>query len=261
MGFYVIAADERLPDFALLASALTAAFSLDRPTAAVQARHCWGILGKDLEEAAAGALIEKCGTFGIKTLKLPAGVIPKLSAPQQIKKIVFDQDHLAWLGAAGEAGTVRAQDILALSAAPVKEETIRIVKTKEGPSGTEKAVRFAVMSVTGLPIGMGKTKEIIKEVKGNELSFCLDILLRPDNFRLRLTHADFDFSCLKEKKTYSSQTNFRLLALELAAFAPGALKNACLWAMRENKPLTALPYDTMEDFETETRRLSALGKR
>ena len=69
----------------------------------------------------------------------------------------------------------------------------------------------------------------------------------------------FDFSCLKDKKTYSSQMNFNLMCAELAALAPKALKNTGLWAIIEHKPLSALPYDSMEDFEKETRRLAALA--
>ena len=242
-----------------MASALAVSFGLDRPTAAVQARHCWGIFGKDLDEPAAAAMIAKCAVFGIAAVKLPFAQPPRLPAPVIIKKIIFENGNFAWQGSAGEAGTAAAAEIQALAAAPLKEETLVITKTTEGPSGAEKAIRFGIMSVTGLPIGLGKSREVKKEVKGTELTFYLDILLRAESRRLRLSPSDFDFSCLKDKKTYSSHTNFRLLALELAAFAPGALKNTCLWAMRENKPLAGLPYDSMEDFETETSRLAVLG--
>ncbi len=258
MGFCVIAAGERMPGFAAMAAALAAAFGLDHPAAAVQARHCWGVFARDLEAAAADAVVGHCAACGIKTIKLPAAALARLPAAHRIKKIGFEKEHLAWMDAAGNAGTVRAREIAALSAAPVKEETMHLVKTKEGPSGAEKAVRMGIMSVTGLPIGLGKTKETIKEVRGNELAFYLDIISGSDEPRLRLSPVDLDFSCLKEKKTYSSEMNFRLLALELAAFVPAALNSAALWAMRENTPLNALPYDTMEDFETETRRLAAL---
>jgi hypothetical protein len=115
------------------------------------------------------------------------------------------------------------------------------------------------MAVTGLPIGMGKSKEVSKEVRGTELSFYMD-LLTAGGARLRLTSNDLDFSGLKEKKTYSSQVNFRVLCGELAAFAPGAWKNAGLYAMLEGRPLAQLPYEALDDLEKETLRL-ALARR
>ena len=74
--------------------------------------------------------------------------------------------------------------------------------------------------------------------------------------RLRLNSGAFDFSGLKEKKTYSSQVNFRLLCAELTAFTPAAFRNACILAMKENRPLTLLPYDSLADLETEELRLT-----
>jgi hypothetical protein len=76
---------------------------------------------------------------------------------------------------------------------------------------------------------------------------------------MRLNSSDFDFSCLKEKKTYSSQSNFRLMCAELAAFAPCALKNAGLLALLAGTTLAILPYETTADLEKETSRLSALA--
>ena len=258
MRFCVITTGERLPDFALLSAALGSAFSLDRDTAAIRARHCWGILATDLEESPADTLVEKCAALNLEALKLPADDLSARPATP-VNKIVFETGRFSWSGGAARAGASSAGDILALSAAPVKEETTRVVKTTEGPSGQEKAIRFGIMAVTGLPIGTGKTREVNKEVKSSELSFYLDIVLKADKLRLRLNPSNFDFSCLKDKKTYSSQVNFRLLCAELSAFAPGALKNTGLRTMLENRPLSALTYDTIEDLDKETRRLTALA--
>jgi hypothetical protein len=112
------------------------------------------------------------------------------------------------------------------------------------------------MAVTGLPIGLGKTKEVTKEVAGSELSFYMDLVLRGSSARLRLASGNFDFSGLKEKKTYSSQVNFRVLCAELAAFAPGAWKNSGLLEMLAGRPLSTLPYDSLDDLEKETLRLT-----
>jgi len=254
MLFMVITAEEKAPGFSVLAQVLGSAFKLDRDTAAAAARHCWGLLGRELEETDADNLAGLCADFGIRTRKLPCPQ-PSLPAEENIKNAVLDGGAALFTGAGGLSVAAAPGDITVLAAAPVKEETLRTVRTTEGPSGREKAVRLGVMAVTGLPIGLGKSREVKKEVKSSELSFYLDLVLAGGQRRLRLNSGSFDFSCLKEKKTYASQLNFRLLCAELAAFAPGAFKNAGLRAILEAKPLTPLPYDSLADLEKETLRL------
>lgn len=250
----VITAGEKAPEFAALARVFGAAFKLDPASAAFAARHSWGVLGENLDEAAAGELSECCAGFGIAARTLPYPP-PPLPEAEIIKKAVFENGSVSFTGGARLALTAAPGDIAVLAAAPIKEETLQIVKTKEGPSDKEKAVRFGIMAVTGIPIGLGKSKEVKKEIKSSELSFYLDILLAAGPRRLRLTSENFDFSCLKEKKTYASQLNFRLFCAQLAAFAPDALKNSGLRAILEGRPLTLLNYDSLADLEKETLRL------
>lgn len=254
MSIFCITAGEKLPEQAILTQVLAKTFGLDRDTAAARARHCWGVLGREAAEPEAGELGRLCEEFGVATLKFPAPP-PPLPAPEQIKKCSFGNGALSF-SSEGAAYEAAPGDISVLAAAPIKETFMKTVKSSEGPSNQEKAVRFGIMAVTGLPIGMGKSKEVSKEVKSFDLSFYLDILLVRGPRRFRVASADFDFSCLKEKKTYSSQVNFRQLAVELAAFAPGAFKNTGLLAMLAGKPLTMLPYDSLADLELETLRLA-----
>ncbi|MCX5785100.1 MAG: hypothetical protein NTX59_05385 [Elusimicrobia bacterium] len=257
--YSVLITEERLPDFALTAKILSEFHSLNLNDAGRLVRHCWGLLGSGLAPDRARELAGKCEAYGIKTIILPSAGLPKLTHPALIKKAAFANNTFSY-ATAGVSMNAAAADILVLSAAPLKEETVKVVKSVEGPSAGERAVRMGIMAVTGLPIGMGKSKEVKKEVRTSETSFLLDIILK-QNLRLRLNPADFDFSCLKEKKTYSSHTNFNLMCAELAAFAHKALKNTGLWAILEHKPLSALPYDSMEDFEKETQRLAVLVNR
>ena len=271
--FSVIAADERLPDFILLSKIISESRGLNRNDAGRIARHAWGFIGEGLNEAGADQLLERCAIYGVKAVKTAAADTAARKHPILIRKAVFSAGIFNYTDGNTLAGAEEKDNILVVAAAPVKEETTKTVKTTEGPSGQERAIRFGVMAVTGLPIGMGKTTEVKKEVKSSELSFYMDIVLRtdtgyagavskvpgPQTTTLRLNSNNFDFSCLKAKKTYSSQVNFRLMCAELAAFAPRALKNAGLAAILENKPLTLLPYDTMEDFEKEILRLTALS--
>ena len=260
-AFSVIAADERLPDFILLSKIISESRGMNRDDAGRAARHAWGFLGEGLSEDGADELLEHCEDYGVKAVKLISADLPALKPPLYITKAAFADGVFIYDDGNTLTGDAAKDDILVLAAAPVKEETTRTVKTTEGPSGQERAIRFGIMAVTGLPIGLGKTKEVKKEVKSSELSFCLDLILRTENNHLRLSSDDFDFSCLKDKKTYSSQINFRLICAELAAFAPRALKNACLTAILESKPLTLLPYDTKDDLEKELRRLAAISTR
>lgn len=255
MSFMLITSEEKLPEFAVLAQVLGAALKLDRNTAAAAARHCWGLLGQDLDEAAAAALEAGCADFGVKTLRLPFPQ-PPLPPAEKIRKASFQEGAAVFACAGGEAVRAAPGEIAVLAAAPVREETSRSVKTTEGPSSQEKAIRLGIMAVTGLPIGMGSNKEVNKEVKGSELAFRLDLLLGGAGRRLRVTPEDFDFSCLGEKKTYSSQMNFRLLCAAAAAYAPAAAKNSGLLAILGGKPLSSLFYDSIQDLEKEELRLA-----
>jgi hypothetical protein len=258
--FSVLAANERLPGFVPTVKIFSEFYSLNSNDAGRLARHCWGILGSDLAPERARELSLKSETCGVKTITLPSAGLTRVAAhPALIKTTVLGTDAFNCAGDANFSFSAPYADILVLSAAPLKEETTKIVKSVEGPTPGEKAVRLGVMAVTGLPIGMGNTKEVKKEVKSSETAFLLDIVLKQPGTRLRLNPAHFDFSCLKEKKTCSSHINFNLFCAEIAALAPKALKNTGLWAILEHKPLAALPYDSMEDFEKETRRLAALA--
>lgn len=261
MSSCVITAGEILPGLPVLAHIFASVMKTDRDSAARAARHCWGVLGENLEETAADEIIGQCAVFGVKALKLPSESVAPLAEPRTVKKAVFEGGAAHFTDTAGSLLTVTGDSVAVVAAAPIKQEFFRTIKTTEGPSGGEKAIRFGIMAVTGLPIGLGKSKEVKKEVRSSELSFYLDLLAGPPGARLRLTSEAFDFSGLKEKKTYSSQVNFRLLCAELAAFAPAAFKNAGLRAILEGAPLALLPYDSLADLEKETLRLAlARGK-
>lgn len=256
--FLILAEGEKLPDFTLVTEITANFLKLNRDEAARTARHSWGFLGEDLDDTKAQELLRHCAAYGVETIKLPASELPKLEAPLRVTKLTLEQDKLVYTEANGESDTLPKEDIIVLSAAPIKSETSRTVTAKEGPSMQERAVRLGIMAVTGLPIGMGKSKEVKKEIKSSETSFYMDLILK-NGGRLRFCSDDFDFSYLAAEKTYSSQLNFRLMAVRLAAFAPKALKNAGLWSIIESKPLSTLPYDSMEDFEIESLRLLILA--
>ena len=106
----------------------------------------------------AKALAEKCAAHGVKTITLPAVQAARCPPPVLIKKMDPGTGRFAYAGGAGLAANADFSDILVLSAAPIKEETSKVMKTTEGPSAQEKALRLGIMAVTGLPIGLGKNK-------------------------------------------------------------------------------------------------------
>ncbi|OGR52422.1 MAG: hypothetical protein A2049_08220 [Elusimicrobia bacterium GWA2_62_23] len=250
----IFTAGEELPPVQVLARVLGAAVKTDPDTAALAARRCWGLLGAGLDDAAAAALEEQCAVFAVPVIKL-ADAPPPLPVPVPVKKVVIENGAAVF---SCEAGPVSCSpdDLSVLAAAPIKEEFFRTVTASEGPSAGAKAMRLGIMAVTGLPIGLGKSREVKKDVKSSELSFYMDVVLNGGRARLRLASDDLDFSGLKEKKTYSSQVNFRVLCGELAAFAPQAFKNAGLRAMLAGRPLLLLGYDSLADLEKETLRLT-----
>ena len=214
--FSVLTADDKLPDFALVTKDHLESRGLNCEDAGRAARHAWGILGEGLNEDTAALILERCALYGLGAVKVPTALIPVLEPPVKIKKAVFAAENFNYADGGSLAGSESSGNILILSAAPVKEVTTRTVTTTEGPTAQEKAVRFGIMAVTGLPLGLGKSKEVKKEIKGSEVSFCLDIVLREDRprspwsetagtrpaavRRLRLGSDDFDFSCLREKR-------------------------------------------------------------
>lgn len=255
--FSVISAGERLPDFSVTALILADSRSLNTDDASRQARHAWGVFGEKLSEQQAEAIVACSKKLNTTTLKIPTSLLPVIAEPEPITKGIFEEGNFVYAGPSAAAGYLGKDEIIVLAAAPVKIETSTTVKTTEGPSGAEKAMRIGIMAVTGLPIGLGKTKETTKVVKSSETSFCLDLVLKENNRRLRIDSDHFDFSCLKDKKTYSSQVNFRVLCTELAKFFPSAFKNSGLYAILESKQLSLFPCDTKEDLEKEISRLTA----
>ena len=150
-AFSVIAADERLPDFTILSKIISEARGMNRDDAGRIARHAWGFIGEGLGEAGAGELMERCALYGVNAVKVPSAGLPALKPPLYIKKIFFSGGVLNYSDLGVNAGATGRDKIMVKAAAPVKEETSRTVKTTEGPSGQERAIRMGIMAVTGLP--------------------------------------------------------------------------------------------------------------
>lgn len=254
--FTVFLKSERLPVL-LEISKIIAEFRNTIPyEATYAAKKSWGFLEDDLDEAAADKLLAVCAAHGHEARKAETARLPALKPPMIIKWLDFGDGRLNYRLPGAEASEP-LENLIITAYAPIKYTFSKTVNTKEGPSTGEKAVRLGIMMTTGLPIGMGKSKEVKKEIKNTEITFYMDLVFL-NGLRLRLNSDNFDFSCLKEKKTYSSQMNFSLLCLELAKAAPAALKNTGMYDVIEGKVIPTLQYDSPEDMEKEMRRLLLL---
>ncbi len=256
MKYLLVTAGEDLPPHRAMAEALAAGLGLDPDTAAMTARKGWGVLGTGLDEGQAERLGAACAGAGLKVLKVPGEKLPPLPKPLTVGKVVFDGGKAYFSGPGGFSAAAAPEALAVLAAGPVKTESVTVTTVNEGPSVKEKALRMGIIAVTGLPIGLGGSKEVKKEVRSTETNLTLDLLTADGRSRLRLQSGDMDFSGLGEKKTYSSQLNFRLLASELASFARGAFRNTYLKAMLAGGQLSVLPYEGLPDLERETVRLA-----
>ena len=117
------------------------------------------------------------------------------------------------------------------------------------------------MMVTGLPLGMGKSKEVKKTVQETELFLYADVFADAADGprRLHVAADKFDFSAaLGEARRPDQLGNFRLLLQVLDQRAGAALRNHGVRGFLSGAPLTALGYDTPEDYEKELRWLLTL---
>ena len=77
--------------------------------------------------------------------------------------------------------------------------------------------------------------------------------------RLRILAAEFDYSALGTKMSYSAELNFRALVAELEARAPAALRGKGARAILAKAPSGEMSYDSFEDVQAEERWLLALS--
>ena len=212
----------------------------------------YGFAGENLTEPDADRLISICSKNGIEAMKVENEKIKKFNNPTTITNLSFENQNLNYkLNDA--ISSHKLEDISVLACAQIEYNVSKTITTKEGPSAGEKAIRIGIMMTTGLPIGTGKGKEVKKEIKNTETTSYLDIVFI-NEVHLRINSDHFDYSCLKEKKTYSTNMNFKLLSAQISSLCPKALKNSPLFDLIENKPLS-IRYESITDMEKDLSRL------
>ena len=115
----------------------------------------------------------------------------------------------------------------------------------------QKAAGIGIMLATGLPIPIGRTKQVVRKKENVELNLYAEIFLTSPDRRLRIDAQQLPYTFLKEKMGHSAMVNFRTLFADLLSGAPAALKTRGARVLSEGKPLTSMGYDSLADADKE----------
>lgn len=254
-GYSVLIARPEAFDRKKLASALEEFHRIPEDEAIQLARRAWGFAGENLPRERALVLADKCAENGLEAVTVDSKEVFSLPAEKIFTRAEVKPEGLNYTLETKEPGFASWENVILLAAAPVKEEKITQQTVNEGPSGLERLSKAALMAVTGIPLGTGKTKEAKKEKKEYELVFYLEIFSTDSPFRLRMRSDSFNYSYLGKRKEYSSQLNFRAMLEDVSASALKSLKNRGLNAVINKEHLSMLGYDSLSDLEKEARWL------
>ncbi len=220
-------------------------------------RRSWGIVAEPSAAEEAEALAAELSAAGLAAVAVPIGLLEELPAA-----IIATKAELSGDGFDVFAGRVGAEcerlvwtHLKTLSAGVVTESALKTVT--EGPTLAEKSVRLGMTLATGLPLmgGKAKTRQVAEERRA---PFIEMIFVAPAR-RIRIFAAEFDYTALGPKMSYSAELNFRALTAELAARAPGALRGRGARAVLAKAPSGELAYESFEDVWREERWLLALA--
>ena len=219
-------------------------------------RRAWGIVAEPSPAEEAEALASALTAEGLAALAVPVSLLEEPSPALIVTKADLAGDGFDVL--AGRAGVERQRLIWThmkvLSAGAVAETSRKTVS--EGPSSSEKAIRLGATMVTGLPLmgGKSKTRQVVSERR----TPFIELVFASPAVRVRVLAAEFDYTALGAKMSYSAELNFRALVNELAARAPAALRGKGARGILSKAPSGELAYDSFEDVQREERWLLAL---
>lgn len=224
------------------------------------ARHAWGFLAEKVTEAEARSLQESAEQAGFGTRLIPTDAIPIPSDPVPIHGIGFSADAFQLMIGVPPAPRPPTpwSALRVLSFVRIRRDTVVTKTVTEQVSGGRRLAGLGIMLATGIPVGMGKAKEIQKTSTVTDWLVFLDIFA--DGGRWRVVPERFDFSGLGAEKTFAGPENLRRLLSILRKSAPDALLNRGARGLLEGTALGALGYDDLDDAEKENRWLLALSQ-
>ncbi|MBI2118015.1 MAG: hypothetical protein HYT97_00115 [Elusimicrobia bacterium] len=177
----------------------------------------------------------------------------------EIKKALFSAENLSYFTQGSENQFTSEWKNIALISTGVFRQEIKSEHTQMvKPSTREQAARVGLMAV-GIPIGFAKEQKVTVKSKETALYFSLDLFLKNPAARIRINPNSFTFDCLKEQRTYSSTTNFRLCVQELIKFSPSAHKNQGTEFILAGKALNLLHYESPYDLDKESQWILSIS--
>lgn len=230
----------------------------------VMARHSWGFLGSGLTESDAKIIVSLAGEMGIKTLLLEDEKVAVIPEPDLVNAVSCEKDAFYFMTGL-EPGGVKIQwkDICLFSAICLNEDTMVEKTVKEGRTKTQKIMSLGITMTTGIPIKIGKDREVSKQVAGRELHFFADIFINNPDAAARRLHIDaekLDFSYLSARIMPNVMGNFNLLVRDIAGQSTSSIMNKGVRTLLAGQPFTAAGYSSRADYEKECRWLLTLAK-
>lgn len=221
------------------------------------ARRAWGFLGENLDETSARTLADKAAGAGIKTMVVAGTEVPARIDPVSAHGAFFSEGQVDLrVGIPSVPCPLELSRIRLLSVANLRRDSLVTKTTKVDSSIGRKILGIGVMLSTGVPIGLGGSKESKKTVTETEWLLFLDVFA--EGKRWRLIPAGFDFSGLGADKGAAGPDNLRRLLILFQRNAPQGLlgRGAREWVA--GRPFSV--YDEESDLDRESRWLLALEK-
>ncbi len=220
-------------------------------------RRSWGIVAEPSAAEEAEALAAALSAAGLAAVAVPVGLLEEPSVAITVTKAELSGDGFDVL--AGRGGAQRERliwtHLKVLSAGVVTESALKTVT--EGPTLAEKSVRLGMTLATGLPLMGGKAKT--RQVAEERRTPFIDMVFAAPARRIRIFAAEFEYTALGPKMSYSAELNFRALVAELAVLTPGALRGRGARSLLAKAPSGELAYESFEDVSCEERWLLALA--
>jgi hypothetical protein len=219
-------------------------------------RRGWGIVAEPSAAEEAEALAAALCAAGLAAVAVPVSLLEEPPAALAVTKAELAGDGFDVLAGRGNVERRRLiwTHMKVLSAGAVAATSQKTVT--EGPSSSEKAIRLGATMVTGLPLMGGKSTT--RQVTEERRTPFIELVFTSPAVRVRVLAADFDYTALGAKMSYSAELNFRALVIELAARAPAALRGKGARGILSKAPSGELAYESFEDVQREVRWLLAL---
>jgi hypothetical protein len=260
-GFSVLLAKPELPPADKVAQVLASFKGETAFDARQRAKHTWGFLWEYLDQAEAERLAGLSTAAGLEARAVPMDRVARLPPGPPVHWLRAAPEGIFYTTGSDTAEKACPWDQVRLVAAAGLKEQISFTKTvKEGPSDKERMIGLGITMITGIPVGMGKSKEVKKTVQTTELFLHMDVFIQGPQgpVRLPVNAEQFNYSALGEARANNVFGNFRLLLQHVDSHAGSVLRNKGARTLMAGQPVTAAGYEGRADYEKEARWLLTL---